>query len=203
MFIFLLQKDKTKDCEFHEFYDEERDCYTYYSVQHPHNTNKTVKWYIALNRHGRTRGAMSSKHKSSRFRITASKESSKVTIELKSSEGKKTKRRYTRLPNNSAAPAKPARTVKNRKIIDKSKSKKKSRKNSKLSSILTSIEQALSASSKDITSLDDFQDSMLIDLGNSDPFINPATQDKIRHSTTKTSSSSKRKKNYSRKSPSL
>lgn len=177
---------KTSECEFYEEVDRQAGSWnTYYSVQHPNNTEKSVKWYIALNKRGRPRSAMTTKHRSSRFMtqgIHAQGGSIVPPIDVVPAHKRKGgKKRYTRPDSAGNGKSEPIRL---RQGEDK-------QKRDQLSNILDSIETMLSKASPKSGGSEnvDFRESMLIDLGDSNPFElfddNP-----IRHKSSK----SKRRK---------
>lgn len=185
----LLQRQKSQDCEFFEELDRSsaEGWNTYYSVQHPNNTEKTVKWYIALNRHGKTRIAMTAKHKSSRFKTQATHSPEGPTIPNDMNIFKR--KNYRRLPNKG-------RSRPHRPKVRHNDIRPAQRQHKSLSDILSSIEKVLAEGARTANSEKaNFRDSMLIDLGGNNPFLNIDTGDSIRHPINKF----KRRRNYRRK----
>ena len=188
LFALLLQRQKTSECEFYEEVDRRAGYWnTYYSVQHPNNTEKSVKWYIALNKRGRPRSAMTTKHRSSRF-MTQSTHAQAGSLappldivppsQQRNEQKRGGKKRYSRPDSVKSEP------IRLRQGEDK-------QKRDRLSTILDSIETMLSKASPDTSNSIDFRESMLIDLGDANPFElfddNPRP---IRHKSSK----SKRRK---------
>ena len=191
---------KTADCEFHEEYDNKSHWNTYYSVRHPQNTEKSVKWYIALNRHGRPRTAMSSKHRSSRFKTKATTVTVAPDFDIdRTRKSRKPTRKPTRRPYRRLTTRGKSRRPKKER---KSKSQgQHNRVESNLSNILSSIEEALKVNKTIDSDPESFRDSMFIDLGKYNIFSNKETGDRIRHPTSKIASERQRqRKTYRRKS---
>lgn len=189
--LFLLQRRKTSECEFYEEVDINRRRYsnTYYSVKHPENTEKSVKWYIALNKRGRPRKAMTKKHRSSRFEtkttynpINEPRPPKFVFTDSKSKKG--SKKRY----NREGGKNQPRIKLREGEDIQKA---------DRLSDVLSSIETMLSKSSpRSGSSALDFRESMLIDLGGGNPF-ELFNEHPVRHSKAK-ARSRRRKTQYRR-----
>ncbi|XP_067947970.1 fibroblast growth factor 5-like [Watersipora subatra] len=187
-------KRKTEECEFYEDYEHSEDWSTYYSVQHPENKHKIDKWYIALNRRGRPKVAMSFKHRSSRFKTSATQsrtDAPELPSGIEIGKPHIRDKPYTRARGNK--PNKP--------LKDPRDSEEKPKERNNISIILSSIENAIKEApvSKN-SNPESFHDSMLIDLGENNPFLNIDTGDRIRHANKKVKPRRRKgKKMYRRK----
>ena len=148
---------------------------------------KSVKWYIALNKRGRTRVAMSSKHKSSRFKTAGTQTNMPLLFNIDWVTPSKSKS-YRRTPSKR-------KTRPNMRIFKETA--KDTSSNSKLSLILNSIEKVL-AQPKSQVSEETHADSMLIDLGKNNPFSNIKSDEKLRH---KYKNRRRKSKSYRRRKP--